>query len=354
MAGVIIKIVLIVAFVLLLAFLAWWFWPIATGRGCRGCGNLDPLPRPINTITTDLIPLDVRSEWAALTPAVPPNVQLPSSFDARQKWPNLITGAIDQGGCGSCWAFSTATAIGDRLRIVNPGNQDLTKTVEHIPFAMGGPQIILNSLNPYDLVNCDLCSANESTSPATTQFMNIQGYCNFGCDGGVIPYAYEYVKNIGLHTIDCDKPITCNPIESNGGTGCPCDVNDPNCQLYKISDYYSVVSDSMNDQQKQLAIKNDVFANGPVTIAYTVYNSFQTFFQNNPTGVYTQAYQDTVGNDFQVGGHAVDIIGWGTDPQAGDYWLVRNSWSQDWGDQGLFRIQYNWKDVMSQVWGARL
>ncbi len=30
--------------------------------------------------------------------------------------------------------------------------------------------------------------------------------------------------------------------------------------------------------------------------------------------------------------HAVILDGYGTDPQLGDYWLVRNSWGSTWGE----------------------
>ena len=36
--------------------------------------------------------------------------------------------------------------------------------------------------------------------------------------------------------------------------------------------------------------------------------------------------------------HAVDLIGWGTDPEtAKDYWILRNSWDSWWGQNG-----YGW------------
>lgn len=39
-----------------------------------------------------------------------------------------------------------------------------------------------------------------------------------------------------------------------------------------------------------------------------------------------------------LGGHAVKIIGWGTE-NGSPYWLVANSWNTDWGDLGgYFKI----------------
>jgi len=37
--------------------------------------------------------------------------------------------------------------------------------------------------------------------------------------------------------------------------------------------------------------------------------------------------------------HAVQLIGYGTDPKFGPYWLIRNSWSPLWGEEGYIRIQ---------------
>ena len=38
-----------------------------------------------------------------------------------------------------------------------------------------------------------------------------------------------------------------------------------------------------------------------------------------------------------LGGHAVTIIGWGTENNT-DYWTVQNTWGSSWGEQGYFRI----------------
>ena len=68
---------------------------------------------------------------------------------------------------------------------------------------------------------------------------------------------------------------------------------------------------------------------GPVETAFTVYEDFEDY----EGGVYEHQV------DTSVGGHAVRIVGWGTDADSGkDYWKGANSWNPYWGENGYFRI----------------
>lgn len=46
-------------------------------------------------------------------------------------------------------------------------------------------------------------------------------------------------------------------------------------------------------------------------------------------------FKSSCGSDVD---HAIVLVGYGTDPTDGDYWLIRNSWSAGWGEEGYIRI----------------
>lgn len=66
---------------------------------------------------------------------------------------------------------------------------------------------------------------------------------------------------------------------------------------------------------------------GPLSAAFTVYSDFPTY----KSGV----YKHTTGE--ALGGHAILIVGWGSD-NGEDYWIVKNSWNEQWGNNGYFWI----------------
>ena len=72
---------------------------------------------------------------------------------------------------------------------------------------------------------------------------------------------------------------------------------------------------------------------GPISVAIYASSNFDAY----SSGVLT----DSTCNGLGVN-HAVVVVGYGTDLATGlDYWLVRNSWSEYWGESGYIKMARN-------------
>jgi cathepsin B len=78
---------------------------------------------------------------------------------------------------------------------------------------------------------------------------------------------------------------------------------------------------------KQVHAMKYLTENGPLSATFTVMEDFPTY----RSGIYKHVTGKA------LGGHAIMIVGYGTE-NGTDYWTVKNSWSQYWGDHGYFRI----------------
>jgi len=224
-----------------------------------------------------------------------PNVIPPPTFDARVQWPQCIGQVGNQGSCGCCWAYSAAQAYSDRLCIAS--NTTVSRCV-----------------SPQDLVNCD----NDCKGTLLSQS------CNQGCNGGYCDLAWSYLRDTGT------VGQTCVPFASSkGACATSCATNETFVRKYKVSDCYQVGPGSSDLTTTGANAQKVISTEGTIQAAFTVYNDFF----NYKSGVYVYD-----GTSAAAGGHAVRMIGWGTEGGV-PYWLCLNQWTTGWGDAGSFKIR---------------
>lgn len=200
---------------------------------------------------------------------------LPTSIDWRYN--NVVTSVKDQGQCGSCWAFSATGAIEGALAI---------------------SKNVLVDLSEQQLVDC--ASGLE--------------YGSHGCNGGLMDGAFKYVQQFGQCNYS-DYPYTSGITEVTG-----------KCQkcvsVVKVSSCFDITP---NDQ---LSLMSAV-AMRPVSIAIEADTKYFQFYSG---GVLTSSSCGTTLD------HGVLIVGYGEENGI-KYWLVKNSWSSTWGDDGYVKIE---------------
>jgi len=73
-----------------------------------------------------------------------------------------------------------------------------------------------------------------------------------------------------------------------------------------------------------------VFHHGPVSVAFEVVLGFKDYKE----GVYSSTVCKNSARDVN---HAVVVVGYSSEARI-PYWIVKNSWGAEWGDEGYFRI----------------
>jgi len=119
----------------------------------------------------------------------------------------------------------------------------------------------------------------------------------------------------------------CTPYVSGDGKNIPSCNN--SCSNNSKIVQYKAVKRTAKALSCPLQIQREILENGPVQTGFQVYEDFMHY----KNGIYH--YTDGI----ILGGHAVKIVGWGRESDV-NYWIVANSWGDNWGENGYFRIKF--------------
>lgn len=106
---------------------------------------------------------------------------------------------------------------------------------------------------------------------------------------------------------------------------------DQTCKYQNTMKSVGVVGGSVNISTSENDLQIALYMTGPVSVAFNVMDDFEDY----ESGVYSNS---TCANGPQDVNHAVVAVGWGTE-KGMTYWIIKNSWSTKWGENGYFRMQ---------------
>lgn len=190
----------------------------------------------------------------------------------------------DQAICGSCWSFGTA------------GTLEGAYFVKHKELLKFSEQALID------------CSWGQG---------------NNGCDGGEEWRAFEWMMNHGGIPTD----------ESYGtylGINGKCHFNSTEMK-FDIDHYVNVTANNVT------ALKVALNKYGPIAVDIMAGQTSLSFYSS---GVWHDEKCNTDAVPYPTN-HAVLLVGYGQDNSTGkpqDYWLIKNSWSSHWGDEGYVKI----------------
>ncbi|KAL4708926.1 hypothetical protein ACJJTC_014954 [Scirpophaga incertulas] len=201
--------------------------------------------------------------------------ELPDTVDLRLD--GYMRPIRNQGGCGSCWAFSTTAAVEGALSRSN-----------------GGRNI---DLSEQSLVDC------------------AWGYENYGCRGGLIDHAFRYIEENGI------------PTEHDYGQYLELDGV---CHVPNMTETFGIKGFSRVTVGNPIAMKATLHQYGPVTVGLYAGRNMKFY----SSGI---LYDIDCDEEDSTPNHGVTVVGYGT-RDGTPYWIVRNSWGETWGEDGYMLI----------------
>ena len=233
-------------------------------------------------MASERVVVDSDATTTTTTATAATSTGLPKSFNWRTDR-GIETPIKNQGSCGSCYAQAALDVADMRVMIATSGPSPNFSVDEHIQ----------------------------------------KSFYNQGCDGGYPFLVGKQGRDFGFITSKCYS--------------LPQSADRDRCvsadrALYRVSSYGYV--GGYYGGTTEAAMMNEIYKNGPVVAAFEPSSSFFAY----ESGVYTGPKGPHT-DDWEKTDHAIVLMGWGETENGVKYWVAKNSWGKEWGENGYFSIR---------------
>ncbi len=252
---------------------------------------------------------------------------LPEQFNPIDKWGAFLSPVHNQGKCGACWAVATAKALTDRYSLLSIG-------------------AFTDILSPYQMIMCQgTVFPNIPLDDKSVYQINLDAHTSGACNGNSLFTAMDFLYSIGCVSETCvsrglfkkyNIPDIADIVSSESVPMCQTIIgnNYDRCMdRSRTPCFYRTIVGYQVDSDVE-SIKQEMYKWGPVVGGFKVYENFLNKYDGKT--IYTGPEKD----EKEVGGHSVEIVGWGKENGV-DFWWLCNSWGTDWGLSGLFKMKMN-------------
>jgi len=215
---------------------------------------------------------------------------LPLNFDWRNYNGHSYIGSIrDQGECGDCYAYAASASAEGVYNVAN---------------------------NKFDEYNVDF--SEDFLAWCLGKYGPYESHFS-GCDGA----DYDYAELAAL----TKEGIT-------DETHYPTVNEDPGSCTHKEDPIVSFQKWGRIASGDENAIKSAILAYGVIEVAIQTTDNFIDY----TNGIFSDTQTECPDGANTETDHAVALVGWGVENDE-LYWILRNSWSENWGENGYMRIK---------------
>jgi len=251
---------------------------------------------------------------------------LPPEFNPVDIWGAFLSAVHNQGKCGACWALSTTKTLNDRYALLTFGAFN-------------------EVLSPYQMIMCQgTIFPGIPLDHNSIYQINLDAHTSGACNGNSLFTAMDFLYSVGCVSEDCVSRGLFSKYNIQDIADIVSPESVPMCQSILGNNYDRCMDRSRTPCFHRTivgyqvdpdieSIKQEIYKWGPVASGFKIYESFMKY---DGKSIYTGPTK----GDKEIGGHAIEILGWGRENGV-DFWWICNSWGTEWGLSGYFKMKMN-------------